>query len=93
MFTTTVCELFSIELGWPKNEISCKLEKKNFFAKMPFALSVRIGGILGVTLEIEQYCRLETYSQPNRFTIALAEKLYGNDQLATATVTGWQRFQ
>ena len=80
--------LFSIELRWPKNEISYKLEKKHFFAKMPFSLSVRIGGMLGVTLEIEEYRRLQTYSQPNRFTIALAEKLYGMDQLATATVTG-----
>lgn len=44
--------------------------------------------MLGVTLGIEEYRRLQTYSHPNKFTLALAEKLYGMEQLATATVTG-----
>ena len=49
---------------------------------------MRIGGILGVTLGIEDYRRLQTLTHPNKFTLALAEKLYGLEQMATATVTG-----
>ena len=48
---------------------------------------VRIGGMLGMTLGIDDYRHLLTYSHPNKFTLALAEKLYGLEQLATATVT------
>ena len=41
-----------------------------------------------MTLGIDDYRHLLTYSHPNKFTLALAEKLYGLEQLATATVTG-----
>ena len=44
--------------------------------------------MLGVTLGIEEYRRLQTLTHPNKFTLALAEKLYGLEQMATATVTG-----
>ena len=44
--------------------------------------------MLGVTLAIEEYRRLQTFTIPNKFTLALAEKLYGLEQMATATVTG-----
>jgi len=48
---------------------------------------VQIGGILGVTLGIEEYQRLQTYSQPNKFTLALAEKLYGMEGIPTNNLT------
>ena len=44
--------------------------------------------MLGVMLPIEEYCRLQTFTFPNKFTLALAEKLYGLEQMATATATG-----
>ena len=40
-----------------------------------------------MTLGIEEYRRLQTLTHPNKFTLALAEKLYGLEQMATATVT------
>ena len=49
---------------------------------------VRIGGMLGVMLGIKDYRRLQTVTHPNKFTLALAEKLYGLEQMAAATVTG-----
>ena len=41
-----------------------------------------------MTLGIGEYCRLQTFTFPSKFTLALAEKLYGLEQMATATVTG-----
>ena len=49
---------------------------------------VRIGGMLGVTLPMDEYRCLQSVNQPTKFTLALAEKLYGMEQLSTATVTG-----
>ena len=43
--------------------------------------------MIGVTLAIDEYRRLQTCSQPNKLTLALAEKLYGVEQLTKATVT------
>jgi len=48
---------------------------------------VRIGGMLGMTLGIENYRHLQTLTQPKKFTLALAEKLFGLEQMATASVT------
>ena len=44
--------------------------------------------MLGVTLPMDEYRCLQSVNQPNKFTLALAEKLYGMEQLSTATVTG-----
>ena len=44
--------------------------------------------MLGVTLGIEEYRRLQTFTYPNKFTLALAEKLNGLEQMATPTVMG-----
>lgn len=44
--------------------------------------------MLAVTLGIEEYRRLQILTHPNKCTLALAEKLYGLEQMATATVTG-----
>lgn len=43
--------------------------------------------MLGMTLGIENYCHLQTLTQPKKFTLPLAEKLYGLEQMATANVT------
>ena len=44
--------------------------------------------MLDVTLGIEDYRCLQTLTQANKFTLGLVEKLYGLEQMATATVTG-----
>ena len=44
--------------------------------------------MLGVTLPMDEYRCLQSVNQPTKFTLALAEKLYGMEQLSTATVTG-----
>lgn len=44
--------------------------------------------MLGVTLPMDEYRCLQSVNQPNKFTLELAEKLYGMEQLFTATVTG-----
>ena len=44
--------------------------------------------MIGVTLAIDEYRCLQTCSQPNKLTLALAEKLFGVEQLTTTTITG-----
>ena len=53
-----------------------------------YVFIVRIGGMVGVTLAIENYRHLQTCGQANKFTLTLAEKLFGIEQLTMAPVTG-----